>query len=67
MGATSKVFGNPRHAYTKMLLGSVPQLHERWHDIAEVGRAARELERLDETATALVQVEDDHFVVASSA
>ena len=34
MGATQKVFGNPRHPYTRMLLASVPQLHD------EVGRRA---------------------------
>ena len=30
MGATQKVFGRPGHAYTKMLLDSVPQLHRKW-------------------------------------
>jgi len=30
MGATAKVFDNPQHAYTKMLLTSVPQLHKKW-------------------------------------
>ena len=30
MGATTKVFGNPLHPYTKMLLASVPHLHDRW-------------------------------------
>jgi ABC-type oligopeptide transport system ATPase subunit len=30
MGATGKVFGNPQHSYTKMLLESVPKLHEKW-------------------------------------
>jgi ABC-type oligopeptide transport system ATPase subunit len=31
MGATEKVFGNPRHDYTKMLLSVVPELHKKWH------------------------------------
>lgn len=35
MGATEKVFGNPTHPYTKMLLASVPQLHRKWEEIAE--------------------------------
>jgi len=30
MGATPKVFGNPRHDYTKMLLTAVPELHKKW-------------------------------------
>ena len=30
MGATEKVFGDPRHPYTQNLLASVPLLHERW-------------------------------------
>ena len=35
MGATEKVFGNPTHPYTKMLLASVPQLHRKWQEVAE--------------------------------
>ena len=35
MGETQKVFGNPTHPYTKMLLASVPQLHHKWEEIAE--------------------------------
>jgi peptide/nickel transport system ATP-binding protein len=30
LGATEKVFGDPQHAYTKMLISSVPQLHTKW-------------------------------------
>ena len=32
MGPTEKVFGDPQHEYTKMLLASVPQLHTKWAD-----------------------------------
>jgi ABC-type microcin C transport system duplicated ATPase subunit YejF len=35
MGATEKVFGKPQHAYTRMLLASVPQLHRKWQEVAE--------------------------------
>jgi oligopeptide/dipeptide ABC transporter ATP-binding protein len=34
MGITEKVFSNPRHPYTKNLLGSVPQLHRKWSEVA---------------------------------
>ena len=30
MGATEKVFGNPQHEYTRMLMSSVPELHKKW-------------------------------------
>jgi oligopeptide/dipeptide ABC transporter ATP-binding protein len=34
MGVTDKVFSNPRHPYSKTLLGSVPQLHKKWSEVA---------------------------------
>jgi len=30
MGATEKVFGNPQHDYTRMLLTAVPELRRKW-------------------------------------
>ncbi len=39
MGATGLVFGNPLHPYTKMLLASVPHLHDRWGTKGEVAAA----------------------------
>jgi len=30
MGATEKIFGNPQHDYTKMLLSAVPELRKKW-------------------------------------
>ena len=43
MGATEKVFGNPTHPYTKMLLASVPQLHRKWEEIAEELKVSEEV------------------------
>jgi ABC-type oligopeptide transport system ATPase subunit len=30
MGDTQKIFGNPQHDYTRMLLTAVPELHKKW-------------------------------------
>jgi ABC-type oligopeptide transport system ATPase subunit len=35
-GATERVFGDPVHPYTRMLLGSVPRLGERWTEAPAV-------------------------------
>ena len=68
-GSTSKVFGDPRHPYTKMLLDSVPQLHTRWHDLGEGAFAANgsPAAAADEQSTPLVQVDEDHFAAVGSA
>jgi ABC-type oligopeptide transport system ATPase subunit len=63
MGPTERVFGNALHPYTKMLLASVPQLHEKWSKDTEP-YAALEQPDLDADAPALLEVEDDHFVAA---
>jgi ABC-type oligopeptide transport system ATPase subunit len=56
MGETAKVFGDPRHPYTQMLLESVPQLHTKW----QRGTHARALPESPE-APALVEVESGHL------
>jgi ABC-type oligopeptide transport system ATPase subunit len=55
MGATQRVFDNPLHPYTKMLLASVPQLHRKWEAVERA--PAR-----DDVEAELVEVEDDHRV-----
>ena len=60
MGATERVFGNPQHAYTKALLESVPQLHERWPQ-----RQERREEVSGEEDGVLVEVEPDHLVAVA--
>ncbi|GAB3222402.1 ABC transporter ATP-binding protein [Glycomyces halotolerans] len=64
MGATGKVFGDPRHPYSRNLLASVPQLHRKWSE------SPTELEELEpdgdrEVAPpALTRVDEDHWVAA---
>ena len=63
MGATEKVFGDPRHPYTRNLLASVPLLHEKWRGGGErTNGAPRPLEPVHPYR--LVPVEDDHLVAA---
>ena len=66
-GATAKVFGNAQHAYTQMLLSSVPQLHRKWEDVeAEYARASAALRPDAETST-LIEVEPNHLVRSEAA
>jgi peptide/nickel transport system ATP-binding protein len=58
LGETPKVFGNPQHSYTRMLLASVPQLLTKWS--GERPRAAADDSEVD--APALVEVEPGHLV-----
>ena len=64
MGATTRVFDNPLHPYTKSLLASVPQLHTKW---VALGRPPSEPEDDGvETGGALLEVEEDHFVLSAT-
>ncbi|WP_100446776.1 ABC transporter ATP-binding protein [Glycomyces xiaoerkulensis] len=66
MGATGKVFGDPRHPYSRNLLASVPQLHRKWSD------AATEFEDLEPDGdreadpAPLARVGADHWVAAAA-
>jgi oligopeptide/dipeptide ABC transporter ATP-binding protein len=63
MGATEKVFGNPVHPYTKLLIASVPHLHKKWEQVEqEVGAPDERAIRESGNAPLLQEVEDDHLV-----
>jgi peptide/nickel transport system ATP-binding protein len=55
-GATEKVFGAPRHPYTRTLLASVPRLGTRWEDLPVPVFDTHECD------APLEAVEDGHFV-----
>lgn len=55
-GATEKVFGDPRHPYTRTLLASVPRLGTRWEDLPVPETEGHECD------APLEEVADDHFV-----
>jgi ABC-type oligopeptide transport system ATPase subunit len=64
MGTTDRVFGDPRHAYTRTLLDAVPLLHSRWDRTKE---PPQPVEAVPADAPArLVEVEDGHFVALSA-
>jgi ABC-type oligopeptide transport system ATPase subunit len=64
LGDTEKVFSNPQHAYTRMLIASVPHLREKWHDdgASEAWRSVAALPRVETVAPPLVEVEPGHLV-----
>ncbi len=55
-GTTEKVFGDPRHPYTRTLLASVPRLGTRWEDLPVPETEGHECDAPPE------EVDDDHFV-----
>jgi ABC-type oligopeptide transport system ATPase subunit len=63
MGATEKVFGNPMHPYTKLLIASVPHLHKKWEQVEqEVGAPDEQAIREPDDLPLLQEVEADHLV-----
>jgi peptide/nickel transport system ATP-binding protein len=61
MGQTTKVYDNPQHPYTRMLLASVPRLGTKWNGAGPTRAEASALAR-SRAAQPLVPVEDGHLV-----
>jgi peptide/nickel transport system ATP-binding protein len=71
MGSAQKVFQNPLHPYTRMLMASVPRLDKKWETVEEAaGVIAKPSDMTggpaerggDGHEAELVEVEPDHFV-----
>ena len=60
IGSTTKIFSNPQHEYTQMLLSCVPQLTSKWASTPAPRKPATETEM----PGTLQRVEDDHYVEA---
>jgi peptide/nickel transport system ATP-binding protein len=58
MGPTPKVFANPRHPYTQMLLACVPQLTCKWEETPTTNGGLRAVQ----AERTLQLVDDDHYV-----
>ena len=67
MGATDKIFANPQHSYTRLLMAAVPRLDKKWAEVEAVLQAPRpELAAAGShgggRGAALVEVVPGHFV-----
>ena len=68
MGETTKVFANPQHPYTKMLISSVPHLHEKWQQDAagDAWRTAESHRVRSGEAPQLIEFEPGHYVALAN-
>jgi peptide/nickel transport system ATP-binding protein len=77
MGATGKIFHNPKHPYTQMLMNSVPRLDQKWStkqlELDErIGNQSKGCvyysrcplgdDKCTEDRPGLMEIEEDHFV-----
>jgi peptide/nickel transport system ATP-binding protein len=74
MGLAERVFHNPLHPYTKMLMASVPRLDKRWEVVErEIGAGMKPSELAmgpadedsDGHGSGLVEAEPDHYVATA--
>jgi len=77
MGITEKIFNNPRHPYTQMLIACVPRLDQKWDSQVNVESMGAQMGQIDgcvysnrcplafdkcKQRPVLVEIEPDHFV-----
>ena len=60
-GATAKVFGDPRHPYSRNLLASVPQLHTKWSDNPVTAEDLEPDGDRDRPPAPLTKVDENHW------
>ncbi len=66
MGLTEKIYNNPQHSYTRMLMASIPRLDKKWEEPGKEYKTETVVpagtQSQDESYSGLVAVEPDHYV-----